>query len=129
MFEQRIAREVEKLQARVARDDQRTVDHYEHPETPPAVIAVVGLIAGHLATVEGRVNQVDDTTSRGKPARVVVIGDDSGELRVTFSRGRGTDIQAGDMVQLTGKPRQSGNHPIFMSDPSYRISEEPAPSG
>jgi amino acid transporter len=132
MFEQRIAREVEKVQARVARNDQQTIDHYEHPEAPPAVIAVAGLVAGHLATVEGRVNQVDDTTSRGEPVRVVVVGDDSGELRATFSRGHGTDVQAGDMVQLTGKARRSGNDPVFMSDPRYRIidtPEEPAPSG
>ncbi|MGH3561798.1 MAG: amino acid permease [Mycobacterium sp.] len=125
MFEHRVAREVEKIQARVAEDDQRNVDRYEHPEPPPAVIAVDGLIAGRVATVEGRVTQVDDTTSGGEPVRVVVIGDDSGELRVTFGRGRGTDIQAGDMVQLTGKARQSGNRPIVISDPRYRILDTP----
>jgi hypothetical protein len=58
---------------------------YEHPEPPPAVIAVDGLSVGHRATVEGRVREVDDTTSHGQTARVIDIGDDSGDLRVTFS--------------------------------------------
>lgn len=121
LFEQRIVREVEKLQKWVARSDQQSVDRYEHPAPPPDVIAVDGLIVGHLATVEGRVNEVDDTTSRGKPVRVVVIGDGSGELRVRFHAGRGADIAPGDVVVLTGKARQNGNEPVYMSDPSYRL--------
>ncbi|HEX7323657.1 MAG TPA: amino acid permease [Mycobacterium sp.] len=129
MFEQRIAREVEKVQEWVAQADQRSVDHYEHPEPPPAVIAVEDLIAGRVATVEGRVNQVDDTTSRGHPVRVVVIGDDSGELRVTFNPGRGTDIEVGQLVELTGRARQSGNRPVAMSDPRYRILDNPDGDG
>lgn len=122
LFELRIAREVEKLQQWVARSDQQSVDRYEHPVPPPAVIAVDGLIARHLATVEGRVNEVDDETSRGKRVRVVVIGDGSGELRVIFHEGRGVDIDVGDVVALTGKARRSGNEPVFMADPSYRIA-------
>lgn len=128
LFEQRILRKVEKLQQWVARSDQQNVDRYEHPAPPPDVIAVDGLIVGHLATVEGRVNEVDDTTSRGKPVRVVVIGDGSGELRAKFHAGRGTDIEPGDVIALTGKARQNGNKPVYMSDPSYRMvgaAEEP----
>lgn len=125
-FEERIARAVQKIQARVAKSGQRSVDRYEHPEPPPTVVAVNGLIAGHTATVEGRVNQVDDATSDGQAGRVVVVGDDSGELRVTFSTDHGgTDIRAGQLVQLTGMPRQSGNRPVFMSDPTYRILDRP----
>jgi hypothetical protein len=51
MFEERITREVEKVQARLAHGDEQQIDDYEHPEPPPAVIAVDGLIAGHRATV------------------------------------------------------------------------------
>ena len=133
MFEERLTREVEKMQARVGRDDQQRVETYQHPEPPPAVIAIDGLLAGHRATVEGRVNQVDDATRDGQTFRVVVIGDDSGELRVTFSAGHGsTDIQPGQVVRLTGKARQTGNRAITMSDPSYRIIDTPeeiSPSG
>jgi hypothetical protein len=133
MFEERLTREVEKMQARVGKDDQQRVETYQHPEPPPAVIAIDGLLAGHRATVEGRVNQVDDATRDGQTLRVVVIGDDSGELRVTFSAGHGgTDIQPGQVVRLTGKARQTGNRPITMSDPNYRIIDTPeeiSPSG
>jgi hypothetical protein len=133
MFEERLTREVEKMQARVGKDDQQRVETYQHPEPPPAVIAIDGLLAGHRATVEGRVNQVDDATRDGQTFRVVVIGDDSGELRVTFSAGHGgTDIQPGQVVRLTGKARQTGNRPITMSDPNYRIIDTPeeiSPSG
>lgn len=125
LFEQRIVRRVEKVQARIARNDHQTIEHYEHPDAPPTVIGVGGLIVGHLATVEGRVNEIDDTISRGEPVRVVVIGDDSGELQIRFNHGRGGDIQAGDVVQLTGKARRSGNRPVYMADPSYRVIESP----
>ena len=132
MFEERLTREVEKMQARVGKDDQQRVEP-PAPEPPPAVIAIDGLLAGHRATVEGRVNRVDDATRDGQTFRVVVIGDDSGELRVTFSAGHGdTDIQPGQVVRLTGKARQTGNLPITMSDPSYRIIDTPeeiSPSG
>lgn len=131
LFEQRLAREVEKLQQWVTRNDQQEFDRYEHPVPPPEVIAVDGLVVGHLASVEGRVSEVDDVISRGKPVRVVVIGDGSGELRVRFHGGRGTDIAPGDMIALTGKARQSGSEPRYMADPSYRIvgaTEQPEPA-
>jgi len=131
LFEQRIVRGVGRLQQWVARHDQQDVDRYEHPAPPPDAIAVDALIIGHLATVEGRVNEVDDTLSRGKPVRVAVVGDGTGELRATFHAGRGTDIVPGDVVALTGKARRNGNGPVYMSDPSYRIvkeTEESTPS-
>jgi amino acid transporter len=65
-------------------------------------IAVDGLISGHRATVEGRVRQVDEKISHGKPIRVVTIGDASGELRVKFGPGHGgTEIQPGQLLRLT----------------------------
>jgi amino acid transporter len=126
MFEERITREVEKVQARIAHGDQERIDVYEHPEPPPAVIAVDGLIAGHRATVECRVQEVDDSTRNGKTTRVIQIGDDSGELRVTFTPGQGgADIQPGQTLRITGKARRSGNQPIHMTDPVYQVVEEP----
>jgi hypothetical protein len=90
------------------------------------VIAVDGLSAGHWATVEGRVQEVDDTTSDGETVRVIDIGDDSGDLRVTFSPGHGgIDIQPGQLLRITGMARRSGNQPIHMTDPIYRVIETP----
>ena len=98
---------------------------------PPSVIAVDGLIPGCRATVEGRVKEVDDIRKGGRTARAVVIGDESGDLRITFThRHAGTDIQPGQLLQVTGKARRSGNRPVWMSNPSYRVVQTPleAPS-
>jgi hypothetical protein len=98
----------------------------EHPEPPPPVITVDGLSVGRRATVEGRVREVDDTTSHGQTVRVIDIGDDSGDLRVTFSPVHGgIDIQPGQLLRITGKARRSGSQPVHMTDPIYRVIETP----
>jgi amino acid transporter len=124
LFEQRIAREVGKLEAWVSRDEQENVDTYEHPERPSSVITVAGLIPGHRGTFEGRVNQVEDITKRRRTFRSIVVGDDSGEVRITFQPGHGADIQPGQLVRVTGKARQSGNRPISMADPAYHLIDD-----
>jgi hypothetical protein len=123
-FEERITRGAEKMQARLADRDQQSLDAYESPPPPPLVVAVDGLVPGHLATVEGRVSEVDDTTRRGELIRVAVIGDDSGELRVTFDSGRGGDIEPGQLLRITGKARQRGNGPVWMTNPTYRVADD-----
>jgi hypothetical protein len=40
LFGQRFVREVSKVQARIWQDEQKDVEAYEHPQRPPAVIAV-----------------------------------------------------------------------------------------
>jgi hypothetical protein len=57
---------------------------------------------------------------------LVTIGDDSGEVTVSFSH-RGDDIAPGQVLRLVGKARQNGNRPVFMADPSYSIVEQPSP--
>ncbi|OBH83903.1 APC family permease [Mycobacterium scrofulaceum] len=126
-FEQRIANEIDKLQAWVSRGEDEKVDAYEHPERPASVILVAGLISGQRATVEGRVNQVEDVTGRGRTFRQVVVGDNSGEMTITFRPGHGgTDIQPGQLLRISGKAGQTGNRPISMVDPSYQVIEDPA---
>ncbi|MGO9384668.1 MAG: amino acid permease [Mycobacterium sp.] len=126
-FEQRIAHEVDKVQAWVSRDEDENVDAFEHPERPRSVITVAGLISGQRATVEGRVSEVQDVTERGRTLRQVVVGDSSGEMTVTFRPGRGgADIQPGQLLRLTGKARQTGTRPISMLDPAYHVVEGPA---
>ena len=126
-FEQRIAQEIDKLEAWVSKGEDEKVDAYKHPERPASVIMVAGLISGQRATVEGRVNQVEDVTDRGRTLRQVVVGDNSGEMTVTFRPGHGgADIQPGQLLRITGKARQTGNRPMSMVDPMYHVIEDPA---
>jgi len=62
-------------------------------QPPPTVIPVAGLTAGHLGTVEGRVEEVSQIRKAGKTTRIVVIGDTTGELRVKFSPPAGSDMR------------------------------------
>jgi len=126
MFEERVARELEKVQASLGRSEAEHKDHHDHPDPAPTLLAVDGLLAGHKATVEGRVNQVVEKVRDGQPLLVVTISDDSGELNVLFGpQHGGADIEPGQLVRVTGKARRTGTRPIFMADPSYRIIETP----
>jgi amino acid transporter len=128
IMEMRIARQIEKVESRVLRSENQTVDDYEHPERPAAVIPVSNVVAGRRATVEGRVSQVEDIAKNRKTYRWIVLGDESGEVRVTFRPGHGDDVQPGQVLRVTGKANQSGNHQISMVDPTYQIIEVPAES-
>ncbi|KBZ59049.1 APC family permease [Mycobacterium colombiense] len=126
-FEQKIGEGIDKLEAWVSQDEDRKVDAYEHPERPRSVIMVAGLISGQRASVEGRVSEVEDVTTRGRTHRQIVIGDSTGEMTVTFRPGNGgADIQPGQVLRITGKARQSGTRAISMLDPAYQVIEDPA---
>jgi amino acid transporter len=129
-FEQRVARELEKVEAWVNQDEEENVEAYEHPDSGPSVITVSGLIPGQRATFEGRVNQVEDVNEGRRTRREVVVGDNSGEIRLTFRSGRGgADIQPGQLLRITGKPKQTGNRPMSMVNPAYHVIEDPAKAG
>lgn len=129
-FEQRISRELDKIEAWVSRDEEQEVESYEHPERSASVITVAGLIPGQRATFEGRVNEVEDASERRRTVRRVVVGDNSGEISVTFRHGRGgAEIQPGQLLRITGKPKQSGTRAISMVDPDYQVIEDPAKDG
>jgi amino acid transporter len=129
-FEQRVARELEKVEAWVNQDEEENVEAYEHPDSGPSVITVSGLIPGQRATFEGRVNQVEDVNEGRRTRREVVVGDNSGEISVTFRSGRGgADIQPGQLLRITGKPKQTGNRPMSMVNPAYHVIEDPAKAG
>jgi hypothetical protein len=124
-FEHRVARGLDKVEAWISQDDQE-IDAYEHPVRSPSVITVAGLIPGQRATFEGRVNQVEDISTGRRTLRQVVVGDNSGEMTVTFRPGHGgADIQPGQLLRITGKARQTGNRPISMLDPAYHVIEDP----
>jgi cobalamin biosynthesis protein CobD/CbiB len=128
ILEQRIASKFEEIEMRIWRGEDDPADDYEHPEKPAAVIQVNSLIPGRRATVEGRVSQVEDITKRGRTFRWIVVGDDSGEVRVTFRPGHGDDIQPGQVLRVTGKASQSGNKQVAMDDPTYAVVETPEES-
>jgi amino acid transporter len=128
-FEHRVARGLDKVGAWVSQEEDQDVASYEHPERPRSVITVAGMIPGQRATFEGRVNQVEDITKGRRTLRWMVVGDESGEIRVTFRPGHGgADIQPGQLLRITGKPRQTGNRPMSMVDPAYQVVEDPASS-
>jgi amino acid transporter len=128
--EQRIARELEKFGAWVTRGEDEDVQAYEHPDPSRSVITVAGLIPGHRATFEGRVSEVEDISKGGRTLRSIVVGDHSGEISITFRPGHGgEDIQPGQLLRITGKPRQTGNRPLTMIDPAYHIIEDPTEAG
>ncbi|MBV9513814.1 MAG: DNA-binding protein, partial [Mycobacteriaceae bacterium] len=123
LFEQRLTRGAERIRDRIAAGERKLVSSYENPHAPAAVVTIDDLIPGHLGTVQGRVKEVDDVTKNGRSKRMITVGDDSGDLRVGFSHG-GADIIPGQVLQITGKARQSGNRPIYMADPSYEVVDE-----
>jgi hypothetical protein len=125
LFGKRFGREISKVEARIWQGEQKIVEAYEHPQPPAAVIPVEGLIPGRRATIEGRVSQVEDVSERRQTFRWIVVGDDSGEIRVTFHPGHGgADIEPGQLLRVTGKARQSSNQPMSMVDPFYQIVEQ-----
>ena len=90
------------------------------------MITVAGLIPGQRATIEGRVREVEDINERRRTVRRIVLGDDTGDLTVTFRSGHGgADIQPGQVLRITGKARQTGNRPITMVDPAYEVLQQP----
>ena len=125
-LEHRVARGVDKVEAWISQDDQ-AVEAYEHPVRQPSVITVAGLIPGQRATFEGRVNEVEDISKGRRTRREVVVGDNSGEITVTFRSGAGgADIQPGQLLRITGRARQSGTRPMWMTNPAYHVIEDPA---
>jgi amino acid transporter len=128
ILEMRIARRVEKVENRIWRSENQTVEDYEHPERTAAVIPVGHVTPGRRATIEGRVSEVQDTTKGQKTSRWIIVGDDSGDIRVTFRPGEGDDIQPGQVVRVTGKVSQSGNRQVSIADPTYQVIEVPEES-
>src|SRR6185312_11721596 len=126
ILEQRIATTVEEVEMRIWRGEEEPAEDYEHPEEKSgSVVDVDGVVPGRRATIEGRVSQVEDITKRGKTARWIILGDDSGEIRVTFPPGHGDDIQPGQVLRVTGKASQSGDEQVSMEDPRYEVLETP----
>ncbi|MGB8795387.1 MAG: amino acid permease [Mycobacterium sp.] len=128
ILEMRIARQVEKVETRIWRGENQPMEDYEHPERSATVIPVGNVVPGRRATVEGRVSQLEDIAKGQRTSRWIVVGDDTGEIRVTFPPGQGADIQPGQVLRVTGKVNQSGNRRVSIADPTYQVVEVPEES-
>ena len=105
-LEQRIERQLAGIEARIWQGETRRMASYEHPEES-STIAIDKLIPGRSATIEGRVSEVEDLTRRSRTFRSMVLGDDSGQLRITFrAEHDGADLP-GQVLRVTGKARQT----------------------
>jgi len=124
-LEQRIARELAEIESRIYHGEKQKVAAYKHPERSSAVTAVDKLIPGRSATIEGRVSEVEDNTDRRRACRSIVVGDDTGDVRVILEpEGGGADIRPGQRLRLTGKAEQSDGGPVSIVDPEYDVIEE-----
>jgi amino acid transporter len=123
--EQRIARGFADVEARIWQGETHMTASYEHPERSPKAVAMSKLSPGRCATIEGRVSQVEDVTTRGRTFHSVVVGDDSGQIRITFQPGHGgAEIVPGQLLRVTGQARREENNEAnSMADPSYQVIE------
>lgn len=91
------------------------------------MISVSSVIPGRRGTVEGRVNQVEEITKRGQTFRSITVGDETGEIRVTFRPGQcGDGVAPGQVLRITGKLQQSSTREASMLDPAYEVITVPA---
>jgi amino acid transporter len=122
-MEQRIAREVAEIEARVLQGENRQVASYEHPERPSTVIAVDKLVPGRSVTIEGRVIEVEDVTKHDRTSRSVLVADDSGQVRITFRPDHGgAEIVPGQLLRISGEASRNENDAaISMADPTYQV--------
>ena len=123
--EQRIARRFADVEARIWRGETHTTASYEQPERSPTAVAMSKLIPGRSATIEGRVSEVEDVTKRQQTVHSVLVGDDSGQIRITLRPEQGgAEIIPGQLLRITGQARRDDNsQAITMADPSYQVVE------
>ncbi len=117
-LEQRIARRVSRVLTRIS-----GIEEHEHPQGLPAVIAVARLVPGRRATIEGRVSQIEDNAEGLLASRSILVGDDSGEVRVILHTGHGDAIEPGQVLRITAEARLNGSEPMAMVDPTYHVVE------
>ena len=120
-LEQRIERQLADIEARIWQGESRRVAFYQHPKRPATVIAIDELVPGRSATIEGRVSEVEDVTRRSQTVRSMVVGDDSGRVRITFgSDDVAANIMPGRLLRITGRAHRNDNGKA-MSITAYQI--------
>ena len=128
MPEERITHAFEQLLTRLVGEEAATLERHEHPKPSSEAMPISALIPGQLATVEGRLNELD-VRRNGRRGRAIVtaeLADDSGALSVEFHQPH-QDIEPGQRLRLSGRVRlDSDSHAVLMSDPDYQVLEQPA---
>ena len=121
----RIGKGFADVEARIGYGETRMVASYEHPERSSAVVPMDKLTPGRSATIEGRVSEVEDVTTRRRTIHSVVVGDDSGQIRITLRPEHGgAEIVPGQLLRITGQARRDDtSEAISMADPSYQVVE------
>jgi amino acid transporter len=119
----RIAGEFARIEQRIWRGESRKVASYERPERPTTVVAIDSLVPGRSATIEGRVSEVEEFTQRSRTSRSIVVGDESGQVRITFAPDcGGADIMPGQLLHITGEAHRNADHEaVCIADPAYRV--------
>jgi amino acid transporter len=125
MPEERITGAVERLLNRVSRHESPELRAHNQPAPPEGAVPIGSLIPGHLATVVGRVHEINARTRRGRSLLTGEVADESGSLVVEFT-GPHADIEPGQQVRLSGRVRLDQNtDAVLMVDPDYRVIEQP----
>lgn len=129
--EERITRKFEQIRARMAGEEEAANDAYERPAPPENAIPIDALIPGQLATVQGRVHDIQEDPVHRRRAASATIEDDSGELVVQFRHPQDADrLVLGALVRVTGKARERGaNKPMIMTEPVCTIIDDDTSDG
>ncbi|UQX09758.1 APC family permease [Candidatus Mycobacterium methanotrophicum] len=122
-LQQRIKRRFAAMIARIWPDTTGTVASYGQPERPTDVISIDELVAGREATIEGRVSEVEDLTRQQQTRRSMLVGDDSGQVRITLGAEHAeAQIMPGQLLRITGQARRDEkNDVISMTEPAYQV--------
>ncbi len=88
LMEERLARRVESLQARLAEETDRDIADHDAPESSSSVLAISGLIPGIGGPSRARVRDTFDRVVDDDEVHIVEISDDSGLIAVAVHRAR-----------------------------------------
>jgi amino acid transporter len=124
MPEERITGAFERLLARMSGDPEPALRQHDEPTPPKDAVPIGSVVPGQLATVVGRVHDIDTRNRRGTPSVTAEIVDDSGSLIVRF-HGTHDDIEPGQQLRLSGRIQlERDSHDVLMTDPRYEIVQE-----
>ena len=125
--EERLTVAFEKLVQKLAGEEPTVRAHVE-PEPPGDAIPLGAAIPGKLATVTGRLHEIEVRRQRGRSVLSGEVLDGTGSVRVEFT-GAHPDIEAGQKLRLYGRIRLDAQEDgvLLLVDPDYQILEDPNP--
>jgi amino acid transporter len=125
MAEERISGAFERLMDKVSGEESPELHEHNQPAPQKGAVPIGSLIPGHVATVVGRLHEINTRTRRGRQMLTGEVADDSGSLTVRF-HGAHDDIAPGQQIRLSGRVQlDQSTEAVLMSDPNYEVIEEP----